>query len=111
VRPFNTAAVGKPDELKSGELRRCPQLCRNALTWAKTLAKDDKFMHQPDNPFGENLFSMWSSNAVTAKDAICNWYKEGKTYDYGREPRTLKSGNVTTTDVARRRYCRLESAG
>lgn len=75
------------------------------------MAKDDKFMHQPDNPFGENLFSMWSSNAVTAKDAICNWYKEGKTYDYGREPRTLKSGNVTTTDVARRRYCRLESAG
>lgn len=69
------------------------KLCRNALAWAKTLAKDDKFMHQPDNPFGENLFSMWSSNQVTAKDAICNWYKEGKNYDYSREPRILKSGN------------------
>lgn len=69
------------------------QLCRNALTWAKTLAKDDKFMHQPDNPFGENLFSIWSSNLVTAKDAICNWYKEGKNYDYSKEPRILKSGN------------------
>lgn len=70
------------------------QLCRNALTWAKTLAKDDKFMHQPDNPFGENLFSMWSSNRVTAKDAICNWYKEAKNYDYSKEPRVLKSGNL-----------------
>lgn len=73
------------------------KLCRNALTWAKTLAKDDKFMHQPENPFGENLFSMWSSNPVTAKDAICNWYKEGKNYDYSREPRILKSGNDHNT--------------
>ncbi|VVC38430.1 Hypothetical protein CINCED_3A000290 [Cinara cedri] len=79
----------------SGPLTLNKILCRNALTWAKTLAKDDKFMHQPDNPFGENLFSMWSSNQVTAKDAICNWYKEGKNYDYSREPRILKSGHFT----------------
>jgi len=73
------------------------QLCRNALTWAKTLAKDDKFVHQPDNPFGENLFSIWSSNQVTARDAICNWYKAGKDYDYSREPRIIKSGNDHST--------------
>ncbi|XP_025422410.1 uncharacterized protein LOC112692082 isoform X2 [Sipha flava] len=79
----------------SGPLTLNKMLCRNALTWAKTLAKDDKFMHQPENPFGENLFSMWSSNQVTAKDAICNWYKEGKNYDYSKEPRILKSGHFT----------------
>ncbi|XP_050436040.1 uncharacterized protein LOC126842869 isoform X2 [Adelges cooleyi] len=78
-----------------GPLTLNKMLCRNALTWAKTLAKDDKFMHQPDNPFGENLFSMWSSNQVTAKDAIVNWYKESKNYDYTREPRVLKSGHFT----------------
>jgi hypothetical protein len=79
------------------------QLCRNALTWAKTLAKDDKFIHQPDNPFGENLFSIWSSNQVTARDAICNWYKAGKDYDYSREPRIIKSGNHHSMRLSVRR--------
>ncbi|XP_025202336.1 uncharacterized protein LOC112599595 isoform X1 [Melanaphis sacchari] len=79
----------------SGPLTLNKMLCRNALTWAKTLAKDDKFIHQPDNPFGENLFSIWSSNQVTARDAICNWYKAGKDYDYSREPRIIKSGQFT----------------
>ncbi|KAL5236460.1 hypothetical protein ACI65C_003870 [Semiaphis heraclei] len=79
----------------SGPLTLNKMLCRNALTWAKTLAKDDKFIHQPDNPFGENLFSIWSSDQVTARDAICNWYKAGKDYDYSREPRIIKSGQFT----------------
>ncbi|XP_050545537.1 uncharacterized protein LOC126907911 isoform X2 [Daktulosphaira vitifoliae] len=79
----------------SGPLKLNKMLCRNALSWAMTLAKEDKFMHQPDNPFGENLFSIWSSNQATAKDAVINWYKEGKNYDYTREPRILKSGHFT----------------
>lgn len=70
-------------------------LCKCAEEWAKTLARDDKFMHRPDCSYGENLFSMWSSNSITMKDACTQWYQEGKDYNYNVEPKVLKSGHFT----------------
>lgn len=71
------------------------QLCRNAQKWANKLANEDIFIHQINSPYGENLYSKWSSIpiVVRAKDAFFSWYNEGKNYDYSREPKNQKAGN------------------
>lgn len=70
------------------------KLCDYAKEWALILVKDEKLSHR-DSRYGENIFSMWSSGRVTAKDACEKWYEEGKDYNYSVEPRNLKSGNFT----------------
>ncbi|XKL65869.1 hypothetical protein PGB90_009289 [Kerria lacca] len=71
------------------------ELCRRAQDWAKILARDDKLIHRPESSYGENLFSMWSSNVITGKDACILWYQEGKDYNYSVEPKVLKCGHFT----------------
>ncbi|XP_065217804.1 uncharacterized protein LOC135843721 isoform X2 [Planococcus citri] len=71
------------------------ELCKKAQDWAKVLARDDKLMHRPDCSLGENLFSVWSSNLITARDACVRWYQEGKDYNYSLEPKILKCAHFT----------------
>jgi len=69
------------------------QLCQYANEWAKTLAKEDRFVHRPDVKYGENIFSVWSSDSiVSAKEAGDYWYKEIRNHTFGMEPRILMTG-------------------
>lgn len=47
------------------------RMCREAKDWAKTLAAKEKMEHKPNIPYGENIFSCWSSNpshVITGKN-------------------------------------------
>lgn len=69
------------------------QLCQYATEWAKTLAKEDRFAHRPDVKYGENIFSVWSSDSIiSAKEACEYWYKEIRNHTFGMEPRILMTG-------------------
>ncbi|XP_039287395.1 uncharacterized protein LOC111054714 [Nilaparvata lugens] len=74
------------------------QLSAFAQDWAQTLARTRTFHHRPNNPYGENLFAMRSSDPVTAADACRSWYAESDKYHsswYGQEPARLDAGHFT----------------
>lgn len=62
------------------------ELAEGATAWAEELADDHEceLIHS-DEPYGENLFSLWSSNGDvrgTPDDAMDWWVGEGADYDY-----------------------------
>lgn len=80
------------------ELKLSPVLCDYAKQWAKTLAREESIRHRPNGKYGENLFSILSSNTnwkVIAQEACDTWYKEVKDHTFGVEPRHLKSGHFS----------------
>lgn len=66
------------------------------MKWASKLANEERLVHQINSPYGENLYTKWSSApiVVTAEDAFYSWYNEGTYYDYSREPTNQKAGIV-----------------
>ncbi|KAF4518471.1 hypothetical protein B566_EDAN006476 [Ephemera danica] len=66
------------------------ELCAYAIEWARNLAKEDRFLHRPEAKYGENIFSVWSSDSnVSAREACDYWYKEIRNHTFGMEPRVL----------------------
>jgi hypothetical protein len=70
------------------------QLCVYATEWAKKLAREGKFQHRPNNKYGENLHSKWSSSPQppSAKEACDYWYSEIKDYSFGQQ--TMGSSGI-----------------
>ncbi|GLH15865.1 Venom allergen 5 [Gryllus bimaculatus] len=71
-----------------------------AAEWAAVLARENRFAHRPESTYGENIYCHWSSDVeaaseIGAKDAIQAWYNEMKDFEFGSEPRSLKSGHFT----------------
>lgn len=38
------------------------RMCKECKDWAKSLALKGKMEHKPNIPYGENIYSCWSSN-------------------------------------------------
>lgn len=56
-----------------------------AQEWADTCAKTSSLQHRANNQYGENIFSMYSSDyshVPTARDAIKEWYDEIKQHSF-----------------------------
>lgn len=63
-------------------------MCSFAQEWADTCAKTSSLQHRANNPYGENIFCVYSSDfshTPTARDAIKEWYDEVKQHTYGVE--------------------------
>ena len=60
---------------------------------------EDLFQHNPDQKYGENIYSSWSSCGkirARAKDAVQSWYQEIKYHDFEAESSTQTgSGHFT----------------
>jgi len=72
------------------------QLCKYAQEWAEKLSHDGQMMHRQNCIYGENLFSIWtteSSRVVTGKEPVAAWYSEIEKYNFGQEPADSSAGN------------------
>lgn len=73
------------------------QLCKYAEEWANYLSVKGLLEHRPSSPYGENLFCSWTSlpnHRIEGNEPVDSWYEEIKFHPFGREPTTLKSGNL-----------------
>ncbi|XP_060519497.1 uncharacterized protein LOC132697833 isoform X2 [Cylas formicarius] len=64
------------------------ELCAFAQEWANTCARTSSLQHRANNPYGENIFSMYSSDyshVPSARDAVKEWYDEVKKHTFGNE--------------------------
>ncbi|KAM7296936.1 Golgi-associated plant pathogenesis-related protein 1 [Ixodes scapularis] len=72
-----------------------------AQDWADHLAAQPEgtpLEHRPDNQYGENIFSAWSSDpsyTIDANAPVDSWYNEIKDYDYANPGFSSKTGHFT----------------
>lgn len=62
--------------------------------WAITLLNTNKLVPQSSSPYGENIYSMQSSDPkliVSAREVISKWYSERKDHKFGVEPKVLNT--------------------
>ncbi|MDX8036395.1 CAP family protein [Lentzea sp. BCCO 10_0856] len=64
------------------------EVSNTAQQWADHLHETNDFQHRPNNPYGENLY--WTSSRTRAIDTVAtnaleNWYRESRGYDYSKE--------------------------
>ncbi|KAK2721080.1 hypothetical protein QYM36_003374, partial [Artemia franciscana] len=74
------------------------KLCKYAQEWAEKLSHDGQMMHRQNCIYGENLFSIWtteSSRVVTGKEPVAAWYSEIEKYNFGQEPADSSAGHFT----------------
>lgn len=74
------------------------QLCELAQDWADTCAKACSLTHRANNAYGENLFSVYSSDfdqTLTARDVVKEWYDSTKFYNFGVEKVNQSALNFT----------------
>ncbi|XP_020707928.2 uncharacterized protein LOC105685767 isoform X2 [Athalia rosae] len=90
------------------DLRLNSELTAAAKAWAENLLQTNKLVHQTASPYGENIYSMHSSDPkiiVSAREVVAKWYSEKKDHKYGSEPRVLNTCHFTqvvwrnTTDM------------
>ncbi|KAL1502315.1 hypothetical protein ABEB36_007480 [Hypothenemus hampei] len=61
-------------------------MSKYAQEWADTCARTSSLQHRANNPYGENIVSMYSSDyshVPTARDSVKKWYDEIKQHTYG----------------------------
>ncbi|CAG9816159.1 unnamed protein product [Phaedon cochleariae] len=70
------------------DLKLNEKICKFAQEWADTCARTSSLQHRTNCPYGENIFSVYSSDfshTPTARDAIKEWYDEIKQHTFGVE--------------------------
>lgn len=70
------------------DLKLNPEISKFAQNWADTCARTASLQHRANNQYGENLFSMYSSDyshVPTPRDAVKEWYDEIKLHTFGVE--------------------------
>lgn len=70
------------------------KLASAAQHWAERLLNGRKFYHQPDNPYGENLFEIAGGTASSA-EVVGSWASEARAYDYRSNSCTSTCGHYT----------------
>jgi len=68
-----------------GPLKLDKKLCKFAKEWADQLAKQDRFEHRPDQVYGENIYSSWSSDPkakCSGSRPVESWYSEVNKYNF-----------------------------
>ncbi len=60
------------------------QLAEAAQRWAEYLAEHGLFEHEPNSPYGENLYMVYGS-IPTLVEAIEDWYEEKKNFKLGAD--------------------------
>ncbi|SER00457.1 CAP family protein [Lentzea albida] len=63
------------------------EVSRTAQEWADHLQSTNRFEHRPHNPYGENLYETGHNRSIdsAAADALEDWYRESRRYDYSEE--------------------------
>ncbi|XP_018569850.1 uncharacterized protein LOC108909884 isoform X3 [Anoplophora glabripennis] len=82
------------------ELTLSLRLCQFAQEWADTCARTASLQHRANCPYGENIFSVYSSDfshMPTARDAVKEWYDEAKQHNFGVE--RVNQGTLHFTQV------------
>ncbi|XP_071053490.1 uncharacterized protein [Onthophagus taurus] len=76
------------------------ELCDQAKSWATECARLKQMSHRRNNKYGENIFSMYSSDfshEPSARDVIRKWYDEVEEYTFGAEK--INFGTLHFTQV------------
>lgn len=99
---FEEDALKKHNEYRKKHgcppLKMDKKLCKYAQEWAEKLAKENKFEHRQNVPYGENLYCTWSSNpkrGCSGSKAVESWYDEVEQHQFGTEPRSMGTGHFT----------------
>ncbi len=75
------------------------RLCESAQAWADKLARENRFEHDTNCDYGENLYCSWSSNPkavqVSGRTPVDSWYSESKKHMFGCEPHSTATGHFT----------------
>jgi uncharacterized protein YkwD len=74
------------------------EICKVAQNWANHLISRNVLQHSNNKDYGENLFSMTSTNpnfSVSGRKAVEAWYNEIQCHQFGTEPTSLASGHFT----------------
>lgn len=72
------------------------ELAEGAANWADTLQDEACALRHSDEPYGENLFHVWSTDQSmngTPEDAM-RWWVDGQEDDYSYETNTCADGEV-----------------
>lgn len=72
-------------DLDLPDLTWSASLAAGAQTWADALADEQCTMRHSDEPYGENIFTLWTNNPdveANADDAVMWWAGEADYYDY-----------------------------
>ncbi|XP_076264117.1 uncharacterized protein LOC143198658 isoform X2 [Rhynchophorus ferrugineus] len=76
------------------------EICKYAQDWAETCSRTSSLQHRANNKYGENIFSMYSSDyshIPTARDAVKEWYEEIKKHVFGVEK--VPAGSLHFTQI------------
>uniref|UniRef100_A0A6P7GVH5 Golgi-associated plant pathogenesis-related protein 1-like n=1 Tax=Diabrotica virgifera virgifera TaxID=50390 RepID=A0A6P7GVH5_DIAVI len=76
------------------------EICRYAQEWADTCARTASLQHRANSQYGENIFSVYSSDyshTPSARDAVKEWYDEVKRHTFGVE--RVNQGSLHFTQV------------
>ncbi len=57
------------------------RLAAFAQEWADYLAAHHQFLHRPDSPYGENLFTITGASA-SPSEVVNDWASESRDYQY-----------------------------
>jgi pathogenesis-related protein 1 len=70
------------------------KLAAEAQRWANRLLAGNKFDHNPDSPYGENLFDIRGDSA-TPRLVVSSWDSESKDYNYATNTCRKVCGHYT----------------
>merc|ERR1711970_1427699 len=78
-------------------LRLSKKLCECAQEWADKLLAENLFQHRPEQKYGENIYSSWSSGRarVGGGVAVDSWYSEIDQHNFEVEGRGASTGHFT----------------
>jgi pathogenesis-related protein 1 len=81
AREMVTAHNTVRSALKLPSLQWSAELATISQKWADTLVAQRRFAHNPDSPYGENLF-MITGGAAASSMVVEQWISESRDYDY-----------------------------
>ncbi|CAH0545884.1 unnamed protein product [Brassicogethes aeneus] len=100
---FEVDFLNKHNELRKlhgvPPLKLDRKLCKYSETWAEYLATKNVLQHRPESNYGENIFSVCSTEAkfcIKGEEPVVHWYNDMKNYPFGKEPKNLKKGGHFT---------------
>jgi pathogenesis-related protein 1 len=75
-------------------LKWSARLADQAQGWANRLLAENRFVHRPDNKYGENVFEITGTNASPAH-VVYEWDAEAADYDYAANKCRKVCGHYT----------------